>query len=567
MADIIFDAFDADAACYNPPPSNPQQADPCTVSATFHLRGEKTPATPVITFRRSQDHFVLETYGSEATLGLLHSAGFSENDSNLKSSLNYSILLGRWMSSSYPDFVKYHKYQGSSLLPLAQKTKNFILAGSIDKADATQVSQSADLLKQILALPKESRVYFSEMLDVLKKDRTQVFRSEMEPRIHWLYDLLQNYEEMESGLPKATAEDGLRNSIESWFQSLYAYLGAGESKETEFGLKPDLWIPDLSARKDYPDKIKNFYDFPLPYLRKLADVKFFKTSKEAQERLDRVNALLKNAVREHRADLLVLDPKKAFERSIEFRITGAASGPGSMEDLVSEESKSAHLDVSWFSKPDQVAEVAQAIAPAFRWTGNPDQPGHAELNAAALSEKVEKLLSSHTIETREFAMGTLAALRFVFGKKFEAANLSAWTGKGYQSIPLTLSADDRKTLSALDSKLSKTLSQKKKRDSLILSLDSLPWAEGGACFGGFATGGGGILEESRPFTVGGFTAGGIGCGALLGHSLHLTKNRYVSDAVGGVLLGAAGFALSLLLTRNFSSGGTDAKNPVTGYGP
>src|SRR5215467_7907031 len=134
MSNVIFDAFHPNAQCLQPPPKNPQQKDPCVVEAHFRPRGDVSPPVRFVSFKRSQDKFVLDPQGNEVSVAMIRGLGFSESDPTFQSALSYSVGLDQAIQKSYVNYSKKFSYSGPSLLPLSTKMRNFLVTGSVQGA-------------------------------------------------------------------------------------------------------------------------------------------------------------------------------------------------------------------------------------------------------------------------------------------------------------------------------------------------------------------------------------------------------------------------------------------------
>jgi hypothetical protein len=561
MSQIIFDGFDPDSSCFSTPPTSATLQDPCTIQVTYHIQGDTTPKDPTISFRRSHDNFTLETHFRENEIGLLKSAGFSENSPLLQSSLFYSIALNRWMGDNYPGFVKENNYKGVDLLPLGKKVLNFILAGSIEKPDADQVTRAASTLKEILSLSEDGRIFFTNIVDILKKDKTGVIRKEVEPRTTWLLNLLTEYGTLLTGFPELKATDPLKDPLQKSTISLLVYLGIGEGKMEDVMAGIDALSPQLLSRKDIPENFRDYYQFLGLHLSEIQNFDYFQKDAGAKERMQIAAAALKAAVDEHHAELLSMKPEMAFRRSLELKLIDAGMSD-SLIDLVKDEVKSAKLSSMWMHREGNLQEISDAILPNLKWTPDPKGPGTVALDVKGLESSLSHLINSHGIQQREFMIGELAALRFFFGKTLGAVEMKVWVKNKYTSIPLKIAEGDRKTLAEVGKRLEKNISRSLRETSIYLPI-------GEAGLGGLGLLGGtlGLHEDNRALSVTGFTSAGVGIGSLITHYAYPTRNPYISDAVGGAIGGVIAFGISFFLVGKNGDMGNPGRNPTGGFGP
>ena len=561
MSEIILDAFEPTPGCLDPAPTNPKTPDPCQVAMTFHARGDSSTQFPVITFQRNQDSFVLASSRDlEIPLGLLKNGGFDEKSAPVQSLFLSSVGFFKWIERSYPSFKKKTGYSGASLLSEAHRMRNFTISGSITNPDAKQKQGNAALLRDILKDAEVPRNYFKTILNsLLGDDQKGLILPEMQPRMRWLLEMIDAYEKIQTAGPTLSEKDPLKPWIHSIALSLVVYLGTGDENPDEI----QKFVDEAAVllRKGNREG-KPLYGSLVTSLKALESGDFFKNSKEALERLRRVQVLLQNAALEHRADLIGLTPKEALGKSLLFKIQDASTS-GALIDLVRDEMKDAKMKEVWLKDFDHLKDLFNAFQPSFQWEEGQKipPPGRVKVDVTRLKADLEKLFETHSIQNREYLIGSLALIRHFFGNTMKAAFVSTWVKDRYASIPLEISPEDRKALDKYSLSLERRIRRSLKQTNLYL-----PLGEAALCTVGLATGGAGLGVENRGLFVGGSTTAGIGCGALLTHYVIPTRNPYLSDTLGGLALGAAAFALSYFLGGSLTDplGGRNPNTPGGG---
>src|SRR4029453_12889832 len=258
-------------------------------------------------------------------------------------------------------------------------------------------------------------------------------------------------------------------------------------------------------------------------------------------RLSELFSFLKGASHDGRA-LLLESPQDTLEKSIRLRLVNRGQA-GELAPFVQEELKSSHLSPSWLTRLAQLEEIAEMVSSAFKEVRRGGRV-EARLDLYRLKNGIERLLSAHGIQEREFTIGILAALRSVFGRGGESVTVEGWVKDRYRPVNVDLADDERKELKRLMQRLEWKVSTSLKRTQRYL-----PWIEGSLCAAGLALGGAGIGTDRRALTVGGSTGAGLGCGALITHYIFRSRNPYIADAIGGGLGAGLGFGLSFFLTR------------------
>jgi len=566
MAEIIFDALDPNTACLEAPPKTPQTQDKCQVEASFHIQGDLTPPNPTIAFRRSRDKFILEsTADRDATIALLRGYGFSDSNDRLQSALFYAVELNRFIKNTYLSFVPKHNYQGPSLLPLGGRLRNFFVTGSIQESDPRQTAEAGALLKEILEKPKGARDYFTVVLKSLTTDEHNraVFHPSIRPRLQWVGDLLKAFEEIQQ--PLSNLKDPMiLIEVNRVLVSLLTYLGTGEGDWMALKKEIDAQASLLFPLSNLNPELKNFQALLLKALLPLEKTAFAIQSPGLGARLREVSLELKEAVKEHRAELSALEsasPSQALLRSLEVRLAQAAQKED-LHEFVSQEIKESKMSSSWLKRNENLSELSGAILPAFKGVVDAKAAPRLQIDGKELKRRVDRLIDSHGIQQREFIVGVLAVLRFLLGRDLNNSQILGWSKDQYMSLKVELSPEDKKKLEMLKNGLKMKISRSLKYTNLIL-----PIVEGGICVAGLAMGGAGLGTDDRGLIVGGSTVTGLGCGALITHFAFRSRNPYIADPIGGALGAITGFGLSYGLTEPSKGINLDGRNPVIPFGP
>ncbi|GEM_PF-5620858 len=544
MARIIFDSFEPADACLERFIPKPSQVDKCQVKVTFHLEGDDKPDNPFLIFQRAQDKFMVDvTRGQETNLGFLRSSGFSETDPSFQGKIFYSIGLTRWLKNSYKDSMANYS---PPLLPLVSKMQNFVISGSIESKDPQQSAEAANLLRQILQLPPEARKFFTDRLNSLNGENSNVIDPSMRPRVQWLADLTSHYDQMRLALSPLKEKSTLGIELENCLLASLVFLGTGMGDWA--ALKKDLGRMAVQAaeQKNIPDDFRFLAAYCYSKIHTLEEAAYFKENPEAKQRMENFHSDL-------------------FRVFMASRLQDAADREF-LGELVEAELLKAHLKKSWLQNPANLSEIAETLLPSFKLVKTSQGTETVQVDVHQLKIRIGKLANAHGIQEREFMIGALAFLRYTFGRDPKQPENMHWADK---SLPMSMeiSEGDQKELFNLRIDLERKVASSFKKTNI-----ALPLLEGGLCALGLGVGALGISKGERNFTVAGSTVTGMGCGAMLTHLVFRTRNPYLWDSVGGASGAAAAFLLSFFLTGLKSSPSTSpidvaGRNPTTGYGP
>jgi hypothetical protein len=567
MAEIVFDAFDPNASCLEAPPKIPQIPDKCQVEASFHILNDITPSNASIAFRRNRDKFILEsTADRDATIALLRGYGFSDANDKLQSSLFYSVELNRFLRNTYQSFVAKHNYQGPSLIGSGARMRNFFVTGSILENDPKQIGDATELLREVLKNPKEGRDYFITLLKSITTDDANraVFHPSLRPRIQWMADLLDAFERVDG--PLSSYRDDLTTpEIRRSLISLFVFLGAGEGEWMNLKKEIDPLASLLTSAQNADPELKNFHALLQKALAPLEKTAFDIRSASMAARLREVLVALKQAVNDHRAELSSLEmqsPQEAFLRSLQIRLSQAAQKED-LHEFVTKELKESKMSSAWLKRKDNLELITEAIFPTLKLKTDPKLPPVLQVDMKLMKARIGQLLDSHQIQNREFNVGVLAYLRFLFGKDLSNPQINGWIAGQYANVKIELKPEDKKILGDLSLRIDQRILRSLKITNILL-----PVVEGALCATGIALGGAGFGEKNRGMLVGGSTVTGFGCGALITHFAVPTRNPYLSDPLGGLAGAALGFGLSYGLTESQKmTPPMDGRNPTQGRGP
>src|SRR5262249_24685845 len=142
----------------------------------------------------------------------------------------------------------------------------------------------------------------------------------------------------------------------------------------------------------------------------------FKGSKEAVERGTRIQLLIEDAIKQHRGDLIDLKPSEAFQKSLFLKVQDALRS-GELTQSVREEMSESKISDAWLKKNGNLKEIFAAFLPSFTLQDDPKiaPPGRVKVDVARLKTGLERLIESHSIQTREYMIGVFALMRHLFG--------------------------------------------------------------------------------------------------------------------------------------------------------
>src|SRR5262249_46582921 len=143
----------------------------------------------------------------------------------------------------------------------------------------------------------------------------------------------------------------------------------------------------------------------------------------------------------------------------------------------------------------------------------------------------------HYVQAREYRIGVLAVLRFLFGDQWSNPRVQGWAKDGFKAVEVDLSAQQATQFFTFRDNLNHHISQSVRKTSV-----ALPIIEGVVLSGGLAMTIGGYSQketDQNAFKWAGPITLGVGTGSLLCHYVLQTRNQYVSDGLcglaGGVL--------------------------------
>src|SRR5262249_11790115 len=154
-----------DPACFEAPPVDPSKKDGCTVEVAFHDRENPTSSQPSLSFQREKDHYIFAP--GSVGIPVAKTLGFDEKNASVQSALHFSVFLNKWFKDNYPDFKTKKLYTGPDLLPLSARSANFIASGDIENPDPLQRKKTSALLRELLVLSDERKLWFNTMFGTL----------------------------------------------------------------------------------------------------------------------------------------------------------------------------------------------------------------------------------------------------------------------------------------------------------------------------------------------------------------------------------------------------------------
>jgi hypothetical protein len=220
-----------------------------------------------------------------------------------------------------------------------------------------------------------------------------------------------------------------------------------------------------------------------------------------------------------------------------------------------------------------VKEVSQNIVPFLTLVQEQGKIPRVQADVNKIIAACDKIVADHYIQEREYRIGILAVLRYLFGQDLSSDKMRAWANNQNDQAEIDLTGSDQKKLKDYGKSLEKKIGKSVSATSLIL-----PITEGGIAAGGLGLGIYGLVKEkghSNVLTTVGASAFGAGGASLLCHAVWKSRNQYITDGICGVL-GGVGFGLAAGFALPKAGGGSsvgpqpppiDGRNPVPGFGP
>jgi len=574
MDKVVLDSLRPDDACFTPPPSNPAQPDPCKIDVTFHNREDLKSQQPSFSFQREKDHYILNP-ASPMSIAILQGLNFDDKSLAVQGGLHFSVFINQMHGRFYPSFQTVFKYSGPDLQPAAKRMDDFLVVGDIQNPDEKQRKTTADLLREVLPYRNPEQDWFlrplkfllNEPLNEAEKpsEKPNTIPAPILPRIQWMRDQFKVYDDLRN-VSASVQEPALKKKLDDFALSLLIYLNTGEGDLNL--LKADLDTVATAAHSLYPGQagLANlFKGFTAP-LESYGRNSFFTGNAEARRRLLSLSAYLKEATDTHRVELLGLSPELGFQKSVKDQINEAANN-GQLALRVKNEIQDANLSANWLK--DHVNELTETVLPALKLVQDPGKPPRLKVDVATIQANTDRLVQAHYVQAREYRIGVLALLRFLFGDQWSNPRVQGWAKDGFKAVEVDLSTQQAGQFFSFRDDLNRRISQSVRKTSV-----ALPIIEGVVLSGGLAMTIGGYSQketDQNAFKWAGPITMGVGAGSLLCHFVLQTRNQYVSDGLCGLAGGALGFGAAFLinsLTGSLSNPmNTDRRNPTNGFGP
>jgi hypothetical protein len=568
MDKIVLDTFTPDPACFDPPPTDPSKKDGCTVEVAFHDRENPSASQPKLSFQREKDHYIFAP--GSVGIPVAQALGFDEKNASVQSAVHFTVFLNGWFKNNYPDFKTKKSYTGSDLLPLSARSANFIAAGDIESPDTLQRKKTSSLLRELLALPDGGKLWFNTMFGTLNDSNgnQKLVPLPMRPRVQWLIDQMKFQAEFRKGLSLQGKEgEDLRAELTTFGLDLQEYLATGEGNLKDIRATMDRLAERLGRADSTPNELKDLYAFLLKNLEPMGKNPWLDKNSEARQRFNTLTGVLRLAVQEKRAELLRVDPDTAFRLFLKNELMNSAK-TNNLDVRVKAEMETAHLDPDWLK--DNAKEIVEAVVPHLTLVEEKDKTPRVKVDLPGMEESIRKMVSQHGVQEREYRIGALAVLRFLFGRDLNEGKMKGWMKNQRTEIDIDMSAADQKRLQKLGERLNKNISKSQVHTDVIL-----PIGEGLVLAGGVGmTVAGHLLDgnDRTPLNVIGPTVIGLGTGSLICHFAWKSRNPFLTDATCGAGGAGAGFAVGWLTTqppkpKPPAGPRIDGRNPVKPYGP
>lgn len=591
---IALDSFTPTEACFEQPPKSATQKDNCSVTVSFHLSNElSTQYRPVI-FQREKDHYVIDPNQPSSELSIIHALFPADKLDSIQSILHFSVAISKLHRETYPALKTGTStdegevilpYGGPDFKPLLSKVISFCAAGNIESPDSVQTKNNSEITREVLNLSHSPQTWFLVLYKTLLNERANLNKTPVptRPRVQWFIDQLDcmgklvkpfvttSAKSKQDGVDLAFQQD---SALQPLFIDLLDHLFNNSSTPEKILAKIDPVAARIYKAKNTPVSQKDFYVFLQSKLNEFSQKPFFINNAAGRQRLNTLRALLNNAVSEHRAELLSLEPNAAFKKSLEYSILAAAEKE-SFTDTVKAELEQAHLYPKWIQ--ENAREIANELLPHFYFQPGPTPSPRVKVDADAMLESINRLAETeHYIQKREYRIGALAILRHLLGNNLSNPKIKGWHQNGIKEIELNVVGGDHlRTLSPVAIKLSLDID-----NSVFFTDKVVPWIELGTAGAGLGIAVGGVVKDGfhrSALNVTGVSMMGFGLTSFTCDKLWKTRNNMLSD-LGCGLLGAAVFGTvsyfalpqqpgEIISNPSGNSSNIDGRNPVTGYGP
>ncbi len=408
----------------------------------------------------------------------------------------------------------------------------------------------------------------------------------MRPRLHLIVDLLTLQDHLNDIVKDLPETSNLRQTFQRWvidcLQYLYSGIGDFNKIQQDFQKIAEQARDqkDISTNlRDISSKtfavFNNFFNDSKEHpLRNLSDNGF--------NRLSDMEVKLLTQWQDHFSQRLLQVKETVFRESIHYYLVvvdGQLNTPEVKQHL-----KEAHISPNWLENQTNFRNISDAILSALKIIPTAEQKEiEISLDLKTLNQKIKQLVKEHFVQEREYKIGVLAVLNFLFqtdkdkdgNKKIINENWANQEGFKIRMSQFTSAENDN--LIALKNSMQRGISS-----SLTQTNKYLPWVEGALCVAGLVVGGVGSGFKERASIVTGSTVTGVGCGAFLTHFIYPSRNPYIADSIGGAILGTAAFLSSFLLTGAYLKPNMmppppnmmmpppldpNSRNPVSGWGP
>jgi hypothetical protein len=332
----------------------------------------------------------------------------------------------------------------------------------------------------------------------------------------------------------------------------------------------DNLADQISQLESPPKELKDLFAFFAKKTNGLTMNPFFKNNPEAKKRLFSFQGYLNSAVSDHRSELVNLGPLSAFKQSLYYELEEAAE-KSHLSSRVRAEMEDANLTPTWMKT--NVKEVSQAIVPFLTLVQEQGKPARVQADVGKIIASCDQMITSHFIQEREYRIGILAVLRYLFGENLSGDKMRAWVNNQNDQADIDLSASDQNKLKNYGRNLEKKIGKSVSQTSILL-----PIGEASILAGGLGLGIYGYTKDkgnANIFTTVGAVGIGAGGGSLACHALWKSRNQYITDGICGILGGVgAGLAAGFLLpsggghgTPTMNPPPIDGRDPTKPYGP
>lgn len=557
---VIIDSLVPNTACLEEPVPNPlydkensagvlnktKRVDPCVIKAHIHI--PENNSVQELQFQRRDTGFVLPASLNNPTiLGLVQRFKFDPQKSELQGTLFQSISFSRYWKNMYEAWPK-EKRAFALSMPVIQQITDYVNLGVVESEDPIQQQKQQQLWLNVYSLtaPQEEFVLF--VLNQLAEKSHDRMTPEVMKRVETLAKAVQFNQKIKKELSTIKMNEDQKKQLAQFMGDVWSYLLMGSPEFVKLtqgfrSLAEELYrntsqtdLLDFS-NKEAIKAPENIYQI---FLRSLENLKM-QASTTLFARQQMLKRWLENGDRSVELAYSVLSPRKAMELYWSEELKRNEN----VEQMVSSVKswlRAHQFDAQWLGSEDRIPEILKALVPYIAFDRDPKNPEQLILNSEVIKkmpEGIEALLEKHEVQQREYVAAVYAVLAYLFGDPPRAERRLQLMYEGeIKNYQLRFNPVAIFEINSLYSSLKRRLAASYSNTEVVL-----PVVEALICAGGIGVTAWGLAtmnknhEVNDPITIGS-SVSGLGCGALITHYAYPTRNPYLSDSVGGLILSA-----------------------------